>query len=64
MIIVNGKRVYRWQAGANFIAAWDADRANEHVPNDMLELPGWVNVSQLDIDAVRLLAPLLDGGAR
>jgi hypothetical protein len=45
MTIVHDGYVYRWAAGS-FIAAWRADRADEHVPDDMIELPQSLNRSR------------------
>ena len=57
-----GNRHYRWAAGSSFIAAWSLPRKEEVVPDAMLELPDWVNVSRFNLDAAKLLAPILDRG--
>jgi hypothetical protein len=44
--------VFRW-AGDSFIAAWKADRADEHVPDDMIQVPFSVNRSQATRQDIR-----------
>lgn len=38
MTIVRKGHVFRW-AGGSFVPVWKEARADEHVPDDMIELP-------------------------
>ncbi len=46
--VVHDGWVYRWSPAATFVAAWTTARVDEHVPDDMVEIPDWVNRSQVD----------------
>lgn len=45
MTIVKPGWVFKW-AGGSFVPGWKADRADEHVPDDMIEVPESLNKSR------------------
>jgi hypothetical protein len=55
MTIVVGGEVFRW-AGGSFVAVWASDRADEHVPDDMIKLPGSLNKSRTGREDIARLA--------
>jgi hypothetical protein len=61
MTIIKNGWVFRW-SGGSFMPVWRSERADEHVPDDMIELPESINKSKAtreDIEAIarRYLAP-------
>lgn len=54
MTIVRREQVFRW-AGGSFITVHAAVRADEHVPDDMIEIPESLNKSKAtrkDIESI------------
>lgn len=45
MTIFNDGYIFRW-AGGSFISVWQQSRADERVPDDMIELPASLNRSK------------------
>jgi hypothetical protein len=55
---------YVWAKGASFIAAYPvAADYPKSVPTDMHQIPGWVNVAQVDEAAYGIICGLIAGGA-
>lgn len=55
MVVVVGDNICRW-AGGTFIAVWKQDRADEHVPDDMIQLPESLVVSRATRDDIERIA--------
>lgn len=54
MMMIRPGWVFRW-SGGSFIAAWADRRADEHVPDDMIQLPDSINRSRAtreDIESI------------
>ena len=57
MTVIAGEYVFRW-AGGPFIAVWKTDRENEPVPDDMIQLPDFMNRSKATRDDIAFLAEM------
>lgn len=55
MTIIEGDYLFRW-AGGTFIAVWSAQRADEHVPDDMISLPDSLNRAKVGREDIERLA--------
>lgn len=55
MTIAEGGWVFRW-SGGSFMPVWSADRVDEHVPDDMIELPESINKSRATREDMETLA--------
>jgi hypothetical protein len=55
MTIMMGGHVFRWNGGT-FVPVWTAGRADEHVPDDMIQLPLSLNRSKAGREDIQRLA--------
>ncbi len=53
--IILGSHIFRW-AGGSFVAVWQADRADEHVPDDMIAVPEQLVKSRATREDIAALA--------
>ena len=57
MLIMHAGQFYLWVPGASFIAVWDIGCVwtSEQVPDDMIEIPEWINRARLTKEVLRSL---------
>lgn len=53
--VVHEGMAYRWSPMSSFVAVWFLERFDEHVPDDMIEFPEWINRTQVDRDVLTTL---------
>lgn len=55
MTVIHAGKVFRWRGGS-FISVWDQARCDEHVPDDMIDLPDSVNRAHATRDDIERIA--------